>query len=326
MGENIPERKTRVVAVGNQKGGVGKTTNCIHLAGALAERGRLSLIIDLDMTAGATTSLRAPTEGWVDTFEFLTGADPLECIITEEEEEVKLPRGIHLIPSSVKLAELDNWLGRPENQFVVLQDLLLEPLKKLRGRYDYIWLDTPPQYTKTMIPALKAADFALLSAMPDQLAVKAIGPAVSYILQAQAGPNPDLIFLGVIMNAMPRPMTRLAGSLVDEVERAAPDLQFKTHMPRTVVLQEATKVGQTIVEYAPDHTIADSYRELAKEVEERIAQLEAARDGSDPSDGEPAVEVQPTPPPAQTSAVGEGAAPDASQEAPDRPGGEAVNA
>jgi len=212
MGENIPERKTRVIAVGNQKGGVGKTTNCIHLAGALAERGRLSLIIDLDMTAGATSSLRAPTEGWVDTFEFLTGAEPLECIITEEEDEVKLPRGIHLIPSSVKLAELDNWLGRPENQFVVLQDLLLEPLKKLRGRYDYIWLDTPPQYTKTMIPALKAADFALLSAMPDQLAVKAIGPAVSYILQAQAGPNPDLIFLGAIINAMPRPMTQAPSS------------------------------------------------------------------------------------------------------------------
>jgi chromosome partitioning protein len=274
MSSGEAKKKTRVIAVGNQKGGVGKTTNCIHLAGALAELGRQSLIIDLDMTAGATKSLRAPTEGWVDTFDLLTGADPEDCIITETEEEIRLPKGIHLVPSSEKLADLENWLGRPENQFVVLQDLLLRPIEGLRGRYDYIWLDTPPQYTKTMIPALKAAEYAILSAMPDQLAVQAIGPAVRYILTAQRGPNPNLVFLGVIMNAMPRPMTRLATSLVAEVEKAAPGLQFKADLQRTVVLQEATKAGQTIVEYQPDHPIAESYRALAREVESRIRDIE----------------------------------------------------
>ena len=303
MGERKIAERTRVLAIGNQKGGVGKTTNCIHLAGALAELGRSSLIIDLDMTAGATKSLRAPTEGWVDVFDLLTGADPEECIIDEQEEEVPLPRGSNLIPASEKLAELDNWLSRPENQFVIHQDILLRPIEKLRGRYDYVWLDTPPQYTKTMIPALKAADYALLSAMPDQLAVQAIGPAVRYVVKAQEGPNPDLVFLGVIMNAMPRPMTRLASSLVSEVEKAAPGLKFSTELPRTVVLQEATKAGQTIVEYQPDHVIAEQYRKLARELEERIALIEGP--------GEPSVEIEPRAPGARSEggeAVEEGVA------------------
>ncbi|MCB9891017.1 MAG: AAA family ATPase, partial [Planctomycetes bacterium] len=109
MLEKNPARKTRVIAVGNQKGGVGKTTNTIQLAGALAELGRKSLIIDLDVTAGATKSLRAPEEGWVSTFDLLTGTDVSGCIIGEEEEEVQLPPGIHLIPSSKNLAELDTF-------------------------------------------------------------------------------------------------------------------------------------------------------------------------------------------------------------------------
>ena len=97
-------RPTAVIAVGNQKGGVGKTTNTIQLAGALTERGRRSLIIDLDMTSGATKALRAPTDGWISSFELLTGAEnALDTIITNDEPEVPLPPGVHLVPSSRKL-------------------------------------------------------------------------------------------------------------------------------------------------------------------------------------------------------------------------------
>ena len=91
----------RSVALANQKGGVGKTTNTIQLAAALSELGRRSLIIDLDMTSGATKSLRAPTQGWVSSFELLTGAEaPQDTIIGSDEEEVPLPPNIHLVPSS----------------------------------------------------------------------------------------------------------------------------------------------------------------------------------------------------------------------------------
>jgi len=170
-------RPTHVIVVGNQKGGVGKTTNTINMAAALSQLGRTSLIIDLDMTAGATKSLGAPTEGWISSFELLTGAEDAEgTIIGDNEREVTLPPNIHLVPSSRKLAELDTFLA--SNPWVVHQDLLLEPIRRLRGRYDYIFLDTPPQVTKTTVPALKAADFVILSAMPDHLAIAGIADAL----------------------------------------------------------------------------------------------------------------------------------------------------
>jgi len=268
------EQNTVVIAVGNQKGGVGKTTNTIQLASALGERGRRSLIIDLDMTSGATKALRAPTEGWNSSFELLTGAESAEdTIITDLEPEVPLPPNVHLIPSSRKLAELDTFLAH--NPWVVHQDLLVHPIEQLRGRYDYIFLDTPPQKTKTTIPALKAADFAVLSAMPDHLAVSALGEALQDIAAAQVHANPRLTLLGVIVCAMPRPKTRLARQLVAYVEQTctAPDgttLKFTTEISRSVAVQEAQRFGKTIFQHQGGHPVAKEYRQLADELEQRI--------------------------------------------------------
>jgi chromosome partitioning protein len=272
MNERI--RNTTVIAVGNQKGGVGKTTNTIQIAGALAERGRKSLIIDLDMTSGATKALRAPTEGWISSFELLTGAENAEdTIITNEEPEVPLPPNIHLVPSSRKLAELDTFLA--QNPWLIHQDLLIEPMNRLRGRYDYIFLDTPPQKTKTTIPALKVADYAVLSAMPDHLAVSALAEALSDIAAAQRHANAQLELLGVILCAVPRPKTRLARELVAYVERTCVDadgqsLKFATEISRSVAVQEAQKAGQTLMQHQGDHPVADEYRTLAREFEERL--------------------------------------------------------
>ena len=273
------ERNTVVISVGNQKGGVGKTTNTIQLASALAERGRLSLIVDLDMTSGATKALRAPTEGWISSFELLTGAENAEdTIIRNDEPEVPLPPNVHLVPSSRKLAELDTFLA--QNPWVAHQDLLVEPVHRLRGRYDYIFLDTPPQKTKTTIPALKVADFAILSAMPDHLAVSALAEALQDIATAQKRANAKLMLLGVIVCAVPRPKTRLARELVAYVERTCVDpsgqtLKFATEISRSVVIQEAQRVGKTILQYQGDHHVADEYRALAREMEDRLHRLRA---------------------------------------------------
>lgn len=270
-------RNSVVIAVGNQKGGVGKTTNTIQLAGALAERGRLSLIIDLDMTSGATKALRAPTEGWMSSFELLTGAEQAEdTIITDAETEVSLPPNVHLVPSSRKLAELETFLV--QNPWRIHQDLLIEPIKRLRGHYDYIFLDTPPQKTKTTIPALKVADFVVLSAMPDHLAVMALAEALQDISVAQKHANPALALLGVIVCALPKPRTRLARELVGYVERTCVDpsghtLKFNTEISRSVVVQEAQRMGKTLFQYQGDHPVADEYRALARELEERLSQL-----------------------------------------------------
>jgi chromosome partitioning protein len=277
--ENV--RDTVIIAVGNQKGGVGKTTNTIHLANALAERGRRCLIIDLDMTSGATKALRAPTEGWNSSFELLTGTESAEdTIITDVEPEVPLPANVHLVPSSRKLAELDLFLA--QNPWVVHQDLLIEPARVLRGRYDYVFLDTPPQKTKTTIPALKVADFAILSAMPDHLAVSALGEALQDIATAQRHANPMLMLLGVVVCAIPKPRTRLARQLLAYVERTCVDprgatLKFTTEISRSVVVQEAQRMGRTVLQYQPNHAVAGEYRALADEVEQRLAGFRATK-------------------------------------------------
>jgi chromosome partitioning protein len=270
-------RTTHVIVVGNQKGGVGKTTNTINIAAALSELGRTSLIIDLDMTAGATKSLGAPTEGWISSFELLTGAEDAEgTIIGDNEREVALPPNIHLVPSSRKLAELDTFLA--SNPWVAHQDLLLKPIRRLRGRYDYIFLDTPPQVTKTTVPALKAADFAILSTMPDHLAIAGIADALRDIATAKKYGNPRLVLLAVIVCAIPQPKTRLARQLIQYVEQSCigPDeqsLKFKTEIARTVVIQEAQRLAKTIFQYDPSHLVADQYRTVALELEERIVPL-----------------------------------------------------
>lgn len=256
-------RTTQVIVIGNQKGGVGKTTNTINIAAALGEMGKTSLIIDLDMTAGATKSLGAPTEGWMSAFELLTGAEDAEgTIIGDQETEVPLPPNMHLIPSSRKLVELETYLA--SNPWVVHQDLLLEPIKRLRGRYDYIFLDTPPQVTKTTVPALKAADFVILSAMPDHLAIAGIADALKDIATAKRYGNPHLVLLALIVCAIPHPKTRLARQLIQYVEQSCvgPDglsLKFQADIIRTVVIQEAQRLAQTIFQYAPSHLVADQY-------------------------------------------------------------------
>ena len=281
-GAKSPERRTWVLALANQKGGVGKTTNTINLAGALGTLGYESLIIDLDMTAGATKALGAPTSGWVSTFELLTGDEPPEdCIIDERDEEVTLPPHIHLIPSSRKLNELDTWLGRDENRWVNPLDLLAEPIQGLRGRYDFIFLDTPPQITRTSLPAFKVADFILLSATPDKLAIEGLGEALRDIASAQRAGNPDLTLLGVILCAIPRPKTRLARQLCTYVEEhvkapSGSSLKFGTEIGRTVVLQEAQRMNTTVFDYDSKHPVAAEYRALGTEVVERIAALRGA--------------------------------------------------
>ena len=276
-GTHMDTRTTHVIVVGNQKGGVGKTTNTINIAAALSELGRTSLIIDLDMTAGATKSLGAPTEGWISSFELLTGAEDAEgTIIGDNERKVALPPNIHLVPSSRKLAELDTFLA--SNPWVTHQDLLLKPIRRLRGRYDYIFLDTPPQVTKTTVPALKAADFAILSTMPDHLAIAGIADALRDIATAKKYGNPRLVLLAVIVCAIPQPKTRLARQLIQYVEQSCigPDeqsLKFKTEITRTVVIQEAQRLAKTIFQYDPSHLVADQYRTVALELEERIVLL-----------------------------------------------------
>ena len=274
-------RTTHVIAVGNQKGGVGKTTNTVNLAAALAELGRKCLIWDLDMNHGATRHFGVSPEAFLGSFEVLTGAEePSGVILTAEEvteeDGVNLPPNIHLIPANRKLEKVDQAL-MSQNKFVVMQDVLIKPLQSLMGQYDYIFLDTAPNATTPTVAAYKAAKWFILSAMPDPFAIAGLNDALTDIQAAQQHGNASLKLLGVVISGVDN-RTRLATTIIDYVDQAfSPDgkksAKFSTTISRSTVVPEAQKVGQTLLQSAPAHKVTEQYRALGREVEARIAEL-----------------------------------------------------
>lgn len=271
---------TRVIVIANQKGGVGKTTNTIHIARSLAELGKKCLIIDLDSSAGATTTLGVPTIGWQTIFEVISGeVEAEEAIITDQDGEVPLPHNIHLIPASPKLNELDSFLNRDENLGIVAQDLMLAPIRAVRGKYDYVLLDSAPLVTKTTFPAYKVADYAILSTQLEKLSFERLDSAIKLISSAQRNGNNRLSLLGIVVTMAPQPSTRLAMHYLDLIDKTyvgedgAP-YRFDSIIHRNVAIQEAATARQTLFEYDPAHRVVQSYRAIAQEIEDRIKRRE----------------------------------------------------
>lgn len=277
-------RDTRVIALGNQKGGVGKTTNTVHIAAALAEQGRRCLIFDLDMNRGATRHFGVPDDSFLGTFEVLIGAEkPEDVILTGEEDDVTLPENVHLIPARRNLEGINQALaGR--SKFIIAQDVLMDPLQRLLGRYDYIFLDTAPNATTPTIAAYKAADWFILSAMPDPFAIAGLNDALQDIQDAQRQGNPDLRLLGVVLGGVDK-RTTLSSALTDYVERTftvngGDPLKFQTTISRSTVLPTAQEVGRTLFQTNGGHKVADQYRRLATEIEDRLARFEVSIEGT----------------------------------------------
>lgn len=277
------ERKGRVIAVGNQKGGVGKTTNTVHIARALAERGRKVLIIDLDMNHGATRHFGVEPEAFLGSFEMLIGAEPAEnLVLTKDDLEEgggSLPKNLDLIPAARKLEGIDQAV-MTRSKFMTPHDVLRAPIEQLRPRYDYIFLDTAPNATLPTLAAYMNADYFILSAMPDPFAIAGLNDAVRDIIDARSRGNSRLVLLGVVISAVDK-RTSLANSLSDFVEKSfkggedAESVKFKTSIGRSTVIPQTQKVGKTLFETHSTHKITDEYRRVAEEIEERLVKIES---------------------------------------------------
>ena len=275
------DRKTRIVAVGNQKGGVGKTTNTVHIARALAELGRKVLIIDLDMNHGATRHFGVEPEAFLGSFELMVGGEePQNLVLThaDKEEGVSLPENVDLIPAARKLERIDQAVVS-KSKFVTPHEVLKAPLAALRGLYDYIFLDTAPNATLPTLAAYMNADYFILSAMPDPFAIAGLNDALRDIMDAKQRGNPNLVLLGVVISGVDK-RTSLANSLSDFVEQSFrigqgdDSVKFKSTIGRSTVIPQTQKVGKTLFETHSTHKVTDEYRALAQEIEERVAKIE----------------------------------------------------
>lgn len=272
--------RARVIAVGNQKGGVGKTTNTVHIARTLVEMGHRVLIIDLDMNHGATRHFGVIPEAFMGSYEMLVGdEESRNLVLSHEDADVELPTGLDLIPAARKLEGIDQALAS-KSKFLTPRDVLRKPLDALRGHYDYIFLDTAPNATSPTIAAYLSADYFILSAMPDPFAIAGLNDALTDIHDAQRRGNPGLLLLGVVLSGVDK-RTSLANSLTDFVDQAfvvkgsKESLKFRTTIGRSTVIPQTQKVGKTLFETHSTHKLTDEYRQLAGEILERLALLES---------------------------------------------------
>lgn len=252
------------IAVGNQKGGVGKSTNTVHLASALGEKGYCSLVIDLDPSAGSTKHLGIPPESFAGTLELLTTEETPETLAVTE----KLPKGVHLIPARAELAELDHHMSK----FIDRTRILERALALARPMYDFIFLDTPPNPgATTTVAAYSSADWFLLSAFPHPLAVGGLNEALKDIIDVRARRNPGLEVLGVVVSAVDG-RSNLWREVEEVVQRALPGRGFQTKISQAIEVAKCSGRGKTILQMKGNdkHPVANQYRVLAGEIEERI--------------------------------------------------------
>ncbi len=272
--------QTVVIGIGNQKGGVGKTTMTVQLACALAEIGRKILIIDLDVNAGSTKHFGIKPEAFLGTFEVMLGEeDPLDVVVTKDDKtsdtgregENNLVENVDLICGGRKLEQLDERLRMKKSKFdpAPPHDCLKDVIEKLRGHYDYVFLDTPPSAPLPIIAAYKAADGFLLVAIPEGLAIQGLTEALHDIEEVKKYGNEKLQLVGITIGAV-ESRTRLSRELVAYVAGTFKEHQLLPVIPRSTIIPTAQTQEKTIFQVDNSHPICEAFRELSRSFEANI--------------------------------------------------------
>jgi chromosome partitioning protein len=253
----------RVIAIANQKGGVGKSTTAVSLGAALAELGYRVLVVDLDPQGNASTGLGIRHEARdVTVYDVIVAEAPLDDAVvpTPLPNLYALPSTIDLAGAEIELVSQFSREGRLKRA--------LEPVRE--GTYDYILLDCPPSLGLLTINALTAAEELIVPIQCEYYALEGLGQLLRNVNLVQQNINPGLRVTGIVLT-MFDPRTKLSEQVVDEVRRFFGDLVYDVIIPRTVRLSEAPGFGQPITVYDPKSKGAQTYRQLAREVAVRPA-------------------------------------------------------
>lgn len=250
---------TKIIAVTNQKGGVGKTTTAVNLSALVAEAGKRVLLIDIDPQGNATSGLGKSDTDSNTVYEVLLDAAPARDAIVETGFG-----SLDLMPTSIELAGAEIELVAVENR----EQLLKNALEDIKGDYDYIFIDCPPSLSLLTLNALVAADSVLIPIQCEYYALEGVGQLVNTIKLMRMKMNPNLQVEGILLT-MYDARTNLCAQVVQEVRNHFRDEAFDTMIPRNVRLSEAPSYGMPIHLYDARCTGAQAYRELAAELIER---------------------------------------------------------
>ena len=252
----------KIVAIANQKGGVGKTTTAVNLGAALAESGKRILLIDLDPQANATSSFGLQDVDDISLYEPLLGeASIIEKILPTRRE------GLFIVPADLDMAGAEVEIARMPNHLTRLAETL-KPLHTDQT-FDFVFLDCPPSLGILMSNALAAADELLTPIQCEYFALEGLVKIVRLIEQVlDSGANERLELGGIVMTMFDS-RTNLSQQVVADVRKHFGERVYDTVIPRSVRLSEAPSFGKSILEYASSGPAAKAYRALAREFMKR---------------------------------------------------------
>ena len=251
---------TKIIAIINQKGGVGKSTTAVNLSAALGELGKQVLLIDLDPQGNTTSGLGIEKNQ----LEYCVYDTLLNDVAIEEITITDVCEGLDLVPATINLAgaevELVSEMAR-ENR-------LKDCVNAMRGRYDYVFIDCPPSLGLLTVNSLVAADKLIIPIQTEFYALEGVTKLLESMKRVKTRLNPELDIFGILLT-MYDGRTTLSRQVASEVRNFFGEQVFETIIPRTVKLSEAPSYGIPITQYDPLGKGAQSYQKLAKEVVQR---------------------------------------------------------
>lgn len=251
--------KQTIIAVINQKGGVGKTTTAVSLAAQLSSKDVPVLLVDLDPQGNATSGLGLPKGELTPTsYEVLFGQVTLDQAVRPTNRE-----GLYVLPANANLAAAELELVSTQNREFALRQAIQA------GTFKYVIIDCPPALGLLTINALTAADQILIPVQSEYYALEGLGQLLATVQRVRQGLNPSLDLLGVVLTMYDK-RTSLSEQVQDELRNHFGDKLFKTVIPRNVRLAEAPSFGKTIFEHDKWSKGARAYKQFSKEVMKRV--------------------------------------------------------
>ena len=250
-----------IIAIANQKGGVGKTTTAINLAAALANKGRRTLLLDLDPQANSSMSFLDVHELKGSIYEVLTDSTPLASIVQPSEKI----RNLWIAPAAISLAKIEAKLIGELDSHYRLKDVL----KADQDGYEYIIIDTPPTLGIITVNALVAATHVLIPIQASYFALEGTDDLLETIDKIKARANPELQILGALITLYDK-RTLLAKDIYEQIQRVFGVKVFKTVITKSVRLEESPAYRESIFTFAPRSTGAYEYYQLSEEVLGRV--------------------------------------------------------